>query len=136
MILVTNLARVAAAAVQGQGGLDQQEEEEENEEQGARMVPAAWLTPHQLDQGGWLATITLSSGHLSSSCLPKLSSSSLPMVSSSCLPMGAQAPLAHVSGAESLLAHQEMLHFWKKVLLKLLHRDISDNLRAQCCKSF
>ena len=85
---------MAAATVQGQGRLGKEEQEEEDKEQGARMVPATWLAPHHLDQGGWLlATSTLSS-------------SSLPMV-------GAQAPLAHVSGAESLLAHQEMLHFWK-----------------------
>ena len=92
-----DLAGVAAAAVQGQGGLGQEEEEQEDEEQGARVAP---------HQGGCLVTTTVPS------CQQCLSS----------LPTGAQAPLAHVSGAESLLAHREMLHFWKKIFLKLLHR--------------
>ena len=87
-----DLAGVAAAAVQGQGGLGKEEEEQEDEEQGARVVPAAKVAPHR---GGWLVTTTVPSCQLSPSSLPT----------------GAQAPLAHVSGAESLLAHREMLHF-------------------------
>ena len=83
---------MTAAAVQGQGGLGQEEEEQEDEEQGARVVPAAKVAPHQ---GGWLVTTTVPS------CQHRPSS----------LPTGAQAPLAHVSGPESRLAHRETLPF-------------------------
>ena len=53
-----DLAGVAAAAVQGQGGLGQEEEEQEDEEQAARVVPAAKVAPHR---GGWLVTTTVPS---------------------------------------------------------------------------
>ena len=97
---------MAAAARQGQGGLGQEQEQEDVEQgaglvpggatrgQGARLAPAS---PHQQDQGGRRLVTTPS---LPSTCQL-----------SSLLPTGAPAPLAHVSGAESLLAHQEMLHF-------------------------
>ena len=87
---------MAAAGVQGQGRLGQEEEEEDEEEDVARVVPAAWVpAPHQLHQGGWLLVTIPSSCQLFPSSLPT----------------GAQAPLAHVSGAESLLAHRETVHF-------------------------
>ena len=104
---VADLAGVAAAARQGQGGLGQEEEEQEDVEQGARLVPGgatrgqgarlAPASPHQQDQGGRRLVTTPS---LPSTCQL-----------SSLLPTGAPAPLAHVSGAESLLAHQEKVHF-------------------------
>ena len=104
---VADLAGVAAAARQGQGGLGQEEEEQEDVEQGGRLVPGgatrgqgarlAPASPHQQDQGGRRLVTTPS---LPSTCQL-----------SSLLPTGAPAPLAHVSGAEILLAHQEKVHF-------------------------
>ena len=100
---------MAAAGEQGEGGLDQEEEEEEKEEV-ARVVPAARVAdPHQMHQDGCpLVTTTIPS-----LCQKNPSNSAT----------GAQAPLAHVSGAGSLLAHQETLHFWKDFYLKHLQRD-------------